>query len=256
MGETRAARQRHPGRRRLQVDRRRQDVDARGPREDAWRSRASASTRRTPTSSTSRRSAIRTDRTRSAACSSRTTAARRGRRRSSATTRPARSISSMDPKNPDVLYAGLWEVFRTPHSLSSGGPGSGLFKTTDGGAHVDRADEEPRAAETDLGQGRRLGLGRRSDPRLRDHRGGRRRRLPVRRRRRDLEAGQRRSATSAARVLLHAHLRRPAGRRTRSTSSIPASIARPTPARRIRGDPRAARRQPRSVDRAERPDSG
>ncbi len=42
---------------------------------------------------------------------------------------------SMDPKNPDVLYAGLWEVFRTPHSLSSGGPGSGLFKTTDGGAH-------------------------------------------------------------------------------------------------------------------------
>jgi photosystem II stability/assembly factor-like uncharacterized protein len=40
---------------------------------------------------------------------------------------------AMDPRNPDVLYAGLWEVFRTPHSLSSGGPGSGLFKTTDGG---------------------------------------------------------------------------------------------------------------------------
>ncbi len=40
---------------------------------------------------------------------------------------------SMDAKNPDVLYAGLWEVFRTPHSLSSGGPGSGLFKTADGG---------------------------------------------------------------------------------------------------------------------------
>ena len=39
----------------------------------------------------------------------------------------------VDPKNPDVLYAGMWEVFRTPHSLSSGGPGSGLFKTTDGG---------------------------------------------------------------------------------------------------------------------------
>jgi photosystem II stability/assembly factor-like uncharacterized protein len=40
----------------------------------------------------------------------------------------------MDPKNPDVLYAAMWEVFRTPHSLSSGGPGGGLFKTTDGGA--------------------------------------------------------------------------------------------------------------------------
>lgn len=41
---------------------------------------------------------------------------------------------SMDPKVPDTLYAGLWEVFRTPHSLSSGGPGSGLFKSTDGGS--------------------------------------------------------------------------------------------------------------------------
>ena len=41
---------------------------------------------------------------------------------------------SIDPKNPDVLYVGFWEVFRTPHSLSSGGPGSGLFKSTDGGA--------------------------------------------------------------------------------------------------------------------------
>jgi photosystem II stability/assembly factor-like uncharacterized protein len=40
---------------------------------------------------------------------------------------------AMDPGNPEVLYAGFWEVFRTPHSLSSGGPGSGLFKTTDGG---------------------------------------------------------------------------------------------------------------------------
>jgi len=40
----------------------------------------------------------------------------------------------IDPKNPDVLYATLWEVFRTPHSLSSGGPGSGLFKSTDGGS--------------------------------------------------------------------------------------------------------------------------
>jgi photosystem II stability/assembly factor-like uncharacterized protein len=41
----------------------------------------------------------------------------------------------IDPKNPDVLYATLWEVFRTPHSLSSGGPGSGLFRSTDGGSN-------------------------------------------------------------------------------------------------------------------------
>ena len=50
---------------------------------------------------------------------------------------------SMDPKNPDVLYAGLWEVARTPHSLSSGGPGSGLFKSTDGGEHWTEITKNP-----------------------------------------------------------------------------------------------------------------
>ena len=38
-----------------------------------------------------------------------------------------------DPKNPQVLFAALWEVFRTPYSLSSGGSGSGLFRSADGG---------------------------------------------------------------------------------------------------------------------------
>ncbi|MGH9161842.1 MAG: VPS10 domain-containing protein, partial [Vicinamibacteraceae bacterium] len=41
---------------------------------------------------------------------------------------------ALDPQDPNVLYAALWEVFRTPHSLSSGGPGSGVFKSTDEGA--------------------------------------------------------------------------------------------------------------------------
>jgi len=38
-----------------------------------------------------------------------------------------------DPGNSSILYAALWEVCRTPYSLSSGGPGSGLYKSTDGG---------------------------------------------------------------------------------------------------------------------------
>ena len=38
-----------------------------------------------------------------------------------------------DPHNPSVLYAAIWDAYRTPWSLSSGGPQSGLFKTTDGG---------------------------------------------------------------------------------------------------------------------------
>jgi photosystem II stability/assembly factor-like uncharacterized protein len=40
---------------------------------------------------------------------------------------------SIDPTNPRVIYAGLWEVYRKPWILWSGGPGSGLFKSTDGG---------------------------------------------------------------------------------------------------------------------------
>ncbi|MGD8535600.1 MAG: glycosyl hydrolase, partial [Candidatus Aminicenantes bacterium] len=39
----------------------------------------------------------------------------------------------LDPSNPRVIYAGLWEFFRTPYSLSSGGPGGGIFKSIDGG---------------------------------------------------------------------------------------------------------------------------
>ena len=41
----------------------------------------------------------------------------------------------LDPSNPDVVYAALWERYRTPYSLNSGGSGkgSGLFKSTDGG---------------------------------------------------------------------------------------------------------------------------
>ncbi len=38
-----------------------------------------------------------------------------------------------DPSDPRVMFAAIWEVFRTPWMLSSGGPESGLFKSTDGG---------------------------------------------------------------------------------------------------------------------------
>lgn len=40
---------------------------------------------------------------------------------------------AMDPANPRILYAALWEASRSPWSLTSGGPGSGLFKSLDGG---------------------------------------------------------------------------------------------------------------------------
>ncbi|MEM8490314.1 MAG: glycosyl hydrolase [Pseudomonadota bacterium] len=40
---------------------------------------------------------------------------------------------AMDPTNPRILYASFWRVKRTPYSLESGGPGSGLYKSVDGG---------------------------------------------------------------------------------------------------------------------------
>ncbi len=39
----------------------------------------------------------------------------------------------IDPNNPRILYASTWNVRRTPYSLSSGGDGSALWKSTDGG---------------------------------------------------------------------------------------------------------------------------
>ncbi|MGH8280158.1 MAG: WD40/YVTN/BNR-like repeat-containing protein [Gammaproteobacteria bacterium] len=42
---------------------------------------------------------------------------------------------AMDPANPQVLYATMWQAYRRHWTMSSGGPGSGIYKTTDGGAH-------------------------------------------------------------------------------------------------------------------------
>lgn len=41
---------------------------------------------------------------------------------------------AMDPQDSSVLYAAMWDVRREPHNFRSGGPGSGLFKSTDAGA--------------------------------------------------------------------------------------------------------------------------
>ena len=40
---------------------------------------------------------------------------------------------SMDPSNPNVIFASLWQARRTPWGMDSGGPGSGLYRSTDGG---------------------------------------------------------------------------------------------------------------------------
>ncbi|HEY3287654.1 MAG TPA: glycosyl hydrolase [Gemmatimonadaceae bacterium] len=43
------------------------------------------------------------------------------------------SDMAIDPNDPNVLYAAFWHAYRTPWSMNSGGPGGGIFKSTDGG---------------------------------------------------------------------------------------------------------------------------
>ncbi len=47
--------------------------------------------------------------------------------------RTGASELSLDAKNPRILYAAMWEHGRLPWKVISGGPGSGLYKSTDGG---------------------------------------------------------------------------------------------------------------------------
>lgn len=42
---------------------------------------------------------------------------------------------AMDPSNPRVVYAAMWQMSRRHWTFSSGGPGSGIYKTTDAGAN-------------------------------------------------------------------------------------------------------------------------
>jgi photosystem II stability/assembly factor-like uncharacterized protein len=40
---------------------------------------------------------------------------------------------TIDPQSPNILYAGMWQFRRYPDFFESGGPGSALYKSTDGG---------------------------------------------------------------------------------------------------------------------------
>ncbi len=48
---------------------------------------------------------------------------------------PASGVSDLaiDPQNPQILYAGIWQFRRVPWTFVSGGPADGLYKSTDGG---------------------------------------------------------------------------------------------------------------------------
>ncbi len=48
---------------------------------------------------------------------------------------------AFDPQNANILFASMWETRRTPWTLSSGGAGSGLYRSTDGGTTWKRLEE-------------------------------------------------------------------------------------------------------------------
>jgi len=58
----------------------------------------------------------------------------------------------IDPTNPRILYASLWEAYRNPWEMSSGGAGSGLYKSTDGGETWENISKRPGLPKGILGK--------------------------------------------------------------------------------------------------------
>ena len=121
---------------------------------------------RTPTSSMSRRWATSSAPTQSAASSAPRTAARAGRRSCTAATSRARSTSRWIRNNPRILFASIWEARRNFWNISSGGPGSGLFRSHRRRRHLGGDLAQARPARRPAGQDRRVGLAGARGPRL------------------------------------------------------------------------------------------
>ncbi len=229
-------RQRH-----VQVHRRRRDLDPHRPRRDAAHRQASPSTRATRTSYSSRRSAICTR-----------PSPERGVFRSRDGGRSWQKVLYkndnvgavevvIDPTNSNVVYAGLWNTRRPPWYTyaPSNGPGGGIFKSTDGGNNwtqlTERTPDRGHRQDGHRGRaeqsaarvrGRRLlasraGAPQHPRPTRRCVRGGpprgpgSGRLLPLRRRRRDVDAAVGGPGALGTRLVLRAHRRRSQGRRHR-----------------------------------------
>ena len=102
----------------------------------------------------------------------------------------------LDPRKSERDLCGLLgRASRTPWDLESGGPGSGLFKSTDGGDTWTDLSRNPGMPKGILG---RIGVtvsAANSDRVWAHGRSRRRRRVPLRQRRQDLDQGQRASAS-------------------------------------------------------------
>ena len=59
---------------------------------------------------------------------------------------------AMDPRNPRILFAAFWQTRRNFWNISSGGPGSGLFRSTDGGESWTEVSHNPGLPTGPLGK--------------------------------------------------------------------------------------------------------
>ncbi|MDR3082836.1 MAG: hypothetical protein LBV60_18265 [Streptomyces sp.] len=59
---------------------------------------------------------------------------------------------ALDPRNPRILYAAFWQARRLPWRLDSGGPGSGLWRSTDGGSTWEELSRKPGLPKGTLGR--------------------------------------------------------------------------------------------------------
>lgn len=59
---------------------------------------------------------------------------------------------AVDPNNPRILFATLWQAYRSPWEMSSGGPGSGFFRSKDGGETWEEISKNPGMPKGLLGK--------------------------------------------------------------------------------------------------------
>ena len=159
---------------------------------------------------------------------------------------------SIDPHNPRILYAAIWQALRTPWSFVGAGPESGLWRSTDGGDTWTDLTERPGDAGRDQGPHRGRGVAGPVGARV-GHSGGRgRRAAALGRRRRHVGARQRQPAGEAAPLLSPPHLRPPdQGRHDVDTRDTRAEVGQRRAV--VHDEADDPQRQPRPVDRPARP---
>ena len=110
----------------------------------------------------------------------------------------------MDPSDPDILYATLWQVYRKPWRLWRRRRGIGDLQVRRWRRHMERTHAQPGTPRRDVGQDHGHRIGRGPEPRVGERRGRAGRAVQVRRRRRVVGIRQRPSGHLATRVLLPA----------------------------------------------------